>query len=68
MNIAIHLGWWAAPLVVTLMAFGLAAWSSRDDGYRGDYAAVGAGVVGLMMYGAATIVSLLAWLAWAVLV
>lgn len=64
MTIRIVADWWLLPLFVTVVAFGWAAWADRDNS-PGDY---GAGaILSLVIYGAATIVSLLAWLIWAVL-
>lgn len=65
MTITINASWWLFPIAVTIIAFGWAAWVDRDNQSGGDYsfAAIGSAFV----YGAALIVSLFAWLIWAVL-
>lgn len=67
MSITIGIGWWIAPTVVTIIAFVFAGYMGRDEGSHGDYAAIGNAFVGLVIYGAATIVSLIAWLLWALI-
>lgn len=67
MTLTIGFGWWLVPTAVTIIAFVYAGFMCRDEGYHGDYAAIGNAMVGLVVYGAAIIVSLLAWLIWAVL-
>jgi len=66
MTISISIGWWIAPLAITIMLFG-AAWAKTSEDRRpaGDYSFPGLGTVFAM--GAATIMSLIAWLAWALL-
>ncbi len=59
----IELGWWLAPLVITLAAFGWATFMSRPS----SSPSYGDAVVGMFFFGAASIVSLIAWLVWAVL-
>lgn len=67
MTFTIGLGWWIAPALVTVLALGWALFMSRDEGSHGDYASIGNAFVALVIYGAALIVSLIAWLVWAVL-
>lgn len=64
MSVTIEFGWWVLPAVVTLMAFGLAAYSSRNLGK--DQYGVGA-YISLGFYLVASVFSLLAWLAWSLL-
>lgn len=63
----IHIGTWAFPALITLLSVALALYAGRNDGKAHGYAAVGAGVVALLLLLAAIIVSLIAWLVWAVL-
>lgn len=65
MTFTVEFGWWLLPLAVTIAAFSLAAFMNRDEGSHGDYAAIGNAFVALIIYGAAMIASLLAWLIWA---
>lgn len=65
MTFTITFGWWLAPLSVTAFAFSLAAFMCRDDERHGDYSAIAGAFVSLVIYGAASIVSLIAWLVWA---
>lgn len=67
MEITIGFGWWLAPFAVTVFAFAFAAFMGRDEGSHGDYAAIGNAFVALVVYGAALIASLIAWLCWAIL-
>lgn len=67
MTITVSSGWWLAPFMVTLASFGWAMFINRDNQPGGDYAALGGAMVTLFIYGIATIVSLIAWLIWAVL-
>ena len=68
MTITIGLGWWLAPLSVTIAAFALAWYltdrPSRASGHCRDL--VGA-LFAVLLFGSAVIVALLAWLIWAVL-
>ncbi len=61
MTLVIHPGWWLLPLAITALVFG---WAIREtpkaSGGYGD-------IAGLLSFGGALIVSLVAWLAWAVL-
>lgn len=64
MTLTLTADWWLLPLFVTFLAFGWALWTDRDN-TPGPY---GAGAfLSAMLYGAALIVALVAWLIWAVL-
>lgn len=67
MTVSITLGWWLAPLAVTLLSFGL-AWGKcvlvPDSG--GGYFPMGA-LMAVFLFPLAAVVSLAAWLAWALL-
>ncbi|MBB3313649.1 putative membrane protein [Rhizobium sp. BK196] len=67
MTVTISLGWWILPMAITLIAFIVAGGMCRTEGGHGDYASIGNAVVGLVVLGAALIVSLIAWLIWAIL-
>jgi len=60
----IELGWWIAPVVVTIATFGSAAFVSRDMG--NDQYGAGA-IVAFGFYMAAAVGSLISWLLWALL-
>jgi hypothetical protein len=62
MTSTVDFGWWMIPFAITLATFGLAAFSSRDMG--NDTYGAGA-VISLGFYMAASVISLLAWLIWA---
>ena len=62
MTIIIGLGWWLVPAVVTLLSFGAAVFMSRDMG--DDRFGAGA-VIAFGFYMMAAVVSLVAWLVWA---
>jgi hypothetical protein len=64
MEITIGFGWWLIPAVITLLSFGISAFMSRDLG--NDRFGAGA-VIALGFYLMAAVVSLLAWLIWALL-
>lgn len=67
MDVTITLGWWLAPAAVTISAFaGMALWD-RSQPRSSGYGAVTDGLLALIAYGAALIVSLVAWLFWAIL-
>ncbi|WP_320194975.1 hypothetical protein RMR10_011975 [Agrobacterium rosae] len=66
MSFTLELGWWIAPTAITIAAFAIAAYMGRDEGGHGDYAAIGNAFVGLVVYGAALVLSLIAWLIWAI--
>ncbi|MBX9911220.1 MAG: hypothetical protein K2Z25_21260 [Beijerinckiaceae bacterium] len=61
------IGTWGFPAAVTLMAFGWLAVSSALQPPPAGYASIGDGIVGMFYAAAALIVSLSAWLLWAVL-
>lgn len=67
MSVTLTLGWWLVPLLFTVVAFSLSAFVARDDGHHGDYSAVAGALVSVVLFGAATIISLVAWLIWALL-
>jgi len=58
----IHLGWWVLPLAISCAAF-FASWAATELNQRGMMA----GLDGLLFGRLALIVSLIAWLIWAVL-
>lgn len=58
-------GWWLAPLAVTVAAFTWQRWVHRNDKPAYGYGTIGAGIGGLLTFSAATVVSLTAWLAYA---
>lgn len=62
MTITMSFGWWLLPAAVTVASY-LWAWLT-NRGSRPSYADA---VIALISYGAATIVSLIAWLIWAAL-
>lgn len=54
---------WLIPLVLSIAAFGFAAYLDKDNNSRsGDYGA--GGIVSLIRYGLALIVVLIVWLIW----
>lgn len=64
----ITLGWWIAPLVMTVLVFAWRAYMHKDDGPSfGGYSAIGAGIGAALTLLAAVVVSLIAWLIWALL-
>lgn len=67
MTLTIGFGWWLLPTAVTIIAVVVALYMSREDGSHGDYASIGNAFVALVIYCVAIIVSLIAWLIWAVL-
>lgn len=67
MSVTLYLGWWLAPLAVTVAAFVAAKFYTRDNPYSGGYANAGAAAIDLIVFGLALIVSLVAWLVWALL-
>lgn len=64
MSYTITMGWWVVPSIITIMSLGAAAFMSSDMG--NDQYGAGA-VIAFVFYLIAGIVSLLAWLIWAVL-
>lgn len=65
MTFTIEIGWWLAPLTITIAAF-VCARIATPPSHAGYYG-YGNAIAGLFTYGAALIVSLIAWLIWAVL-
>jgi hypothetical protein len=65
MMIEINLGWWIAPMVVTAAVF-IWAYIVGDVQGSGDYGHIGAALANLVVFGVALIVTLFAWLVWAV--
>jgi hypothetical protein len=61
MTLTFTLGWWAVPLAFTVLAL-VTALALGDD--SGD---LGSGIAAMLRLGLAVIVSLIAWLIWAVL-
>lgn len=67
MTFTISFGWWMAPTLVTLLTF-LAAWAfgPKMQPQRGSmFPDIGGALMELLSYAAALVVSLLAWLVWA---
>lgn len=64
MEYTISLGWWLAPMIITLIALGW-AFAKGDHGAASGYGAIGQGFINAMLFGFAMIVSLVAWLLWA---
>lgn len=62
MNIPI--GLWLYPAVITAASF-FWAWRNEDRKPSSDYGNIGKGIGNAMIYGLALIVSLMAWLIWA---
>ena len=62
MTFTVEFGWWLVPAVVTLLSFGTATFMSRDMGNDRFGAAA---VIAFGFYLMASVVSLLAWLVWA---
>lgn len=62
MTFTVGLGLWIIPAVITILSFGWAAFISRDMG--NDRYGAGA-VISFGFYLAASVLSLLAWLIWA---
>lgn len=62
----LFIGTWIVPLLVTVAAFGYAAWLTRADGPSyGGYAAIGDAIIGAFRFGTALIITLFAWFIWA---
>lgn len=55
----IHIGWWVIPAVITFTSMAWAYWPRRDHNYYGF------DIVGVVQILIACIVSLMAWLTWA---
>ena len=67
MTITIGLGWWLAPLGVTIVAVFLAWVLDRPSGPSTAVGSIVDALQSAVLFGAAIIVSLLAWLIWVVL-
>lgn len=61
----IVIGWWAVPLLITLGSLGTVWFWDRAQPPSHGYGAAGAGVISALAFGAALILSLVAWLIWA---
>jgi hypothetical protein len=63
MTFSITLGWWLVPVIVTVGAFvAYAWWESVQKPSGGDYGRIGDAVGGLIVFGGALILALVAWL------
>lgn len=62
MTLTVDFGWWLAPLALTLAAF---LWAFMNC-LPSRYPSYADGVVALFAFCLATIISLIAWLVWAV--
>lgn len=62
----LKIGWWTLPLAATLIAFAWAWWNGDYQPATG-YGSIGKGFANLFLVAVALIVSLTAWLIWAVL-
>lgn len=62
----IHIGWWIAPLLISVGAIVIALICGQGDSSDG-YGAIGDGIVGCFSILLALVVSLMAWLGWALL-
>lgn len=67
MNLTIEISWWIIPAIVTIAAFIWAGAVCRSGSSGGSYSGIGDALMALIFFGAASIISLVAWLAWAVL-
>lgn len=56
----ITIGWWAIPAIISIATVIFGLWPSRSQGYV-------AGIAGAFQFMACVIVSLTAWLVWALL-
>lgn len=67
MNVTITLGTWVFPLAFTITSFVVAWWKgvNRPTGY-GGYARIGNALVDAFYWVPAVVLSLVAWLIWAV--
>lgn len=61
------IGSWGFPALVTIVVFGWLIIAGIRKPSPGGYAAIGDGIVSAFFAAAAAIVSLLAWLVWALL-
>lgn len=60
-------GWWLLPLAATVGAFIWQWWVHKDERRSGDYGDIGMAMGQLVTLAVAVIVSLAAWLIWALL-
>lgn len=65
MTVTIGFGWWLAPLAITLAALVWHRWVHRDDTHSFGYGGIGNAFGQLLTFSVALIVSLIAWLIWA---
>jgi len=63
----LHIGTWIFPLAVTIGTVGWSLFSYREAGSGYGYPNIGSGVISLLFFLGAIIVSLLSWLVWAIL-
>lgn len=66
MSITLTFGWWLAPAVITAGAFGV-AWARcmMADQHAGMFAPSAAAILAIFLFPLAAVVSLAAWLVWA---
>jgi len=65
MTFEIKLGWWLVPVAVTLATLIWQWWVHKDDPPSYGYGSVGSALGQCLTLAAAIIVSLVAWLVWA---
>lgn len=65
MSVSISLGWWLVPAFVTVAAFVAVRMLGPRMSSRGGVGDVVIGLMELLCYCAAAVVSLVAWLVWA---
>lgn len=63
----LHIGTWAIPALITIGTITFALFGGNGDGKAYGYTAAGQAVISLLFLLVAIIVSLIAWLVWAVL-
>jgi hypothetical protein len=68
MTFAITLGWWIVPTLITLITYVVAMFYSSSKLSYDPFAAMVEGLAALLAYGAATIVSLISWVIYLVVV
>lgn len=67
MTVYVPLAWWLLPLGVTVAAFGWQWWLHKDERSGSDYGHIGLAMRQAVTFLGAMVVSLVAWLVWAVL-
>lgn len=71
MTFTIETGYWLIPMAITVIAFTLASWRARrlvpPSAPPASFGNAGLAMVAFLFYGAAAIISLIAWLIFAVL-